>query len=88
MIKIRESPQFYLLGFTYGLPSLWIAIGNSIIGSYFAWKLLANKTRKLSIKLNARTIPEFLSKRYNLPIYKTISEIIIFIFLVPYSASI
>ncbi|MCX7770244.1 MAG: sodium:solute symporter [Proteobacteria bacterium] len=76
------------IGFTYGLSGLWIALGNAIIGSYLAWKVLAKKTRFLTEKLNARTMPEFLAYRYNLPIYKPLSALIVFIFLVPYSASV
>lgn len=76
------------IGFTFGLSALWIALGNALVGSYLAWKILAKKTRYLTEKLNARTMPEFLASRYNLPIYKSISALIIFIFLVPYSASV
>lgn len=76
------------IGFTFGLSALWIALGNAFVGSYLAWKILARRTRILSEKLNARTMPEFLAYRYNLPIYKSISALIIFIFLVPYSASV
>jgi SSS family solute:Na+ symporter len=63
-------------------------LGNAFIGGYLAWKILAKRTRNLTEKLNARTMPEFLAYRYNLPIYKYISALIIFIFLVPYSASV
>lgn len=76
------------IGFTFGLSALWIAVGNAFVGSYLAWKILARRTRILTEKLNARTMPEFLASRYNLPIYKSISALIIFIFLVPYSASV
>ncbi|MCX7990876.1 MAG: sodium/solute symporter [Proteobacteria bacterium] len=76
------------IGYNFGLKSLWIAIGNAVLGSFLAWKVLAKKTREMTAKLNARTMPEFLSARYNCRAYKYLSAFIIFIFLVPYSASV
>lgn len=76
------------VGFNFGLPALWIAVGNAVLGSFIAWKVLAKRTRIMTAQLNARTMPEFLAARYNFPQYKYISALIIFIFLVPYSASV
>ncbi len=76
------------IGYTFGLKSLWIAVGNALLGSFIAWKVLAKKTRELTERLNARTMPEFFAARYNCKAYKYISAIIIFVFLVPYSASV
>lgn len=76
------------IGYTFGLKGLLIAIGNAIIGNLLAWSILAKRTRKITAQLNARTMPEFLAYRYKLPIYKPIAALIIFVFLVPYSASV
>ncbi|GAV22864.1 sodium:solute symporter family protein [Carboxydothermus pertinax] len=76
------------VGFSFGLPALWIAIGNAVIGSFLAWKVLAKPTRQMTQQLNVRTMPEFLAKRYDLPLYKPLAALIIFVFLVPYSASV
>ncbi len=76
------------IGYTFGLTGLWIAVGNALVGSLLAWKVLAKRTRLLTASLNARTMPEFLAMRYNLPIYKYVAAVIIFVFLVPYSASV
>lgn len=76
------------IGFNFGLSALWIAVGNAVIGSYLAWKVLAKRTRKMTAMYNARTMPEFLAARYNFPQYKYLAAIIIFVFLVPYSASV
>ncbi|GAV25252.1 sodium:solute symporter [Carboxydothermus islandicus] len=76
------------VGFSFGLPALWIALGNAVIGSFLAWKILAKPTRQMTQQLNARTMPEFLAKRYDFPLYKPLAALIIFIFLVPYSASV
>lgn len=75
-------------GWTMGLGAIWIGIGNALIGSFLAWKLLAKRTRCMTHYLNARTMPEFFEYRYNSKGLKLLSAIIIFTFLVPYSASV
>lgn len=76
------------LGWNFGVPVLWIAIGNMIVGSFLAWQILGTKTREMTQRLNASTMPEFISIRYNSKALKKVTAIIIFVFLVPYSASI
>ncbi|SMB90486.1 solute:Na+ symporter, SSS family [Thermanaeromonas toyohensis ToBE] len=76
------------VGWGFGLSSLWIALGNALIGSFLAWKFLARPTRVMTARLNALTLPEFLAARYDSPALKTASALLIFIFLVPYSASV
>ncbi|SJZ45186.1 sodium:solute symporter family protein [Selenihalanaerobacter shriftii] len=76
------------IGWGFGLSSLWIAIGNSLVGSLLAWKVLAKKTRQMTVRLDSMTMPEFLESRYKSPGLKIFSSLIIFIFLVPYSASV
>ncbi len=75
-------------GKLYGLASVWIGIGNAIIGSLVAWKLLAKRTKNMTQRLSAKTMPEFFEKRYGSKSIKFFSAIIIFIFLIPYSASV
>jgi len=76
------------LGWLFGMHTLWIAAGNAIIGTWLAWKLLAVRTREMTERLDAITMPEFLEARYALPWLKRVAAIVIFIFLVPYSASV
>jgi len=76
------------VGWGFGLSSLWIVAGNSLIGTYLAWHILANPTRSMTMRLNALTMPDFLAKRYDSPGLKILAALIIFIFLVPYSASV
>ncbi|PHV69366.1 sodium:solute symporter [Sporanaerobium hydrogeniformans] len=76
------------LGWKYGVSTTWIGIGNAIFGCFLAWKLLAKKTREMTHKLEARTMPEFFEKRYQSKNMKFMSAIIIFVFLVPYTASV
>lgn len=76
------------IGWGFGLSSTWIGIGNAVLGSFLAWLVLAKRTRKMTHDLNASTMPEFFEKRYNSKAMKIVTAIIIFIFLVPYSASV
>ncbi len=75
-------------GWGFGLSVLWIVLGNAIIGSYLAWKLLARPTRAMTIRLQASTMPEFLAKRYDSKGMKVFAALIIFVFLVPYCSSV
>jgi len=76
------------IGWGFGLGSIWIGIGNALVGSYLAWKILAKPTRKMTERLGAMTMPEFLQARYDSHPLKIFSAAVIFIFLVPYSASV
>ncbi len=72
----------------YGLSSVWIGIGNALIGTMLAWLVLGKRTYRSMERYQSKTMPEFFSKRYSCPALKYIASIIIFIFLVPYSASV
>lgn len=76
------------LGWGYGMNVLWIAAGNVIVGSLLAWLILARRTRSMTARLDTITMPEFLSARYAWPLFRGISALVVFIFLVPYSASV
>lgn len=75
-------------GIGMGLSAIWIGLANAIIGSMFAWIVLAKRTRRMSRRLGSRTMPEFFEKRYQNKYIKLVSAIIIFIFLIPYSTSV
>ncbi len=75
-------------GWNIGVGSIWIGVGNAVLGCLLAWLLLAKPTRNLTRKLGAKTMPEFFEKRYNSTGLKVLSAIIIFVFLVPYSAAV
>ncbi|MGI6702234.1 MAG: sodium:solute symporter family protein [Christensenellales bacterium] len=76
------------LGWAFGMAAVWIGIGNAIIGTWLAWKVLALKTRNMSHRLNVKTMPEFFESRYDSKYIKLFSSIIVFIFLIPYSTSV
>ena len=66
----------------------WTAIGLAA-GTYLNFLLVAKRLRRYSVKLDAITIPSFISKRYGekRPVIMCISALIILIFFVPYVAS-
>ena len=75
-------------GWGFGLSATWIGIGNAVIGSLLAWLLLGEKTRKISHAMKVATMAEFFKKRYDSVGLEKFAAIIIFIFLIPYSASV
>ncbi|MBR4949159.1 MAG: sodium:solute symporter [Clostridia bacterium] len=85
VIFIGYAGQF---GRSFGLASVWIGIGNAIIGTLLAWLVLAKRTKNMTRRLDAKTMPDFFAKRYGDYRLKIVTAIIIFIFLIPYSASV
>ncbi len=85
VVFIGYGGQF---GWNYGVSSTWIGIGNALLGSLLAWIVLGNRTRKLTKHMQASTMPEFFEKRFNSKSLKITSAIIVFVFLIPYTASV
>ncbi len=75
-------------GWNIGIGAIWIGIGNAILGCLLSWLLFANRTRKMTKKLESKTMPEYFEKRYDSKGMKILSAVIIFVFLVPYSAAV
>ena len=75
-------------GWGFGFNALWIGVGNAILGAMLAWFLLAKRTRRMTQNLNTMTMPEFLEARYGSDHIKMIAAVLIFVFLLPYSASV
>ena len=75
-------------GWNIGLGSVWIGIGNAVLGCLLSWLLFANRTRKMTKKLQTKTMPEYFEKRYGSKGMKIFAAVIIFVFLVPYSAAV
>ena len=85
VVFIGYAGQF---GWSYGVSAAWIGIGNAVIGSMLAWMVLGKRTRIMSKHMNASTMPEFFEKRFDSKGLKTVSAIIVFVFLIPYTASV
>lgn len=75
-------------GWDIGLGAVWIGIGNAVLGCLLAWGVLAKRTRRMTHTMGSRTMPEFFEGRYGDRRMKTFSAIVIFVFLVPYAASV
>ncbi len=75
-------------GWNIGIGAIWIGIGNAVLGCLLSWLLIANRTRKMTKKLGARTMPDYFEKRYGSKGMKILAAVIIFVFLVPYSAAV
>ena len=84
VIFVGYAGQF---GWKYGIASTWIGLGNAFIGSLLAWVVLGRRTRIMTQQLNSATMPEFLGKRYDSRALKIGASAIIFVFLIPYTAS-
>lgn len=84
VVFVGYAGQF---GWKYGIAATWAGIGNAIIGSLLAWVVLGRRTRIMSQHLDSATMPQFFGKRFGGPALKIGASVIIFIFLIPYTAS-
>ncbi len=84
VIFVGYAGQF---GWRFGIASTWIGIGNAVIGSLMAWIILGRRTRLMSQKLHSATMPEFFGKRFSADSLKIAASVLVFIFLIPYTAS-
>lgn len=84
VIFIGYAGQF---GWKYGVSATWIGLGNAFLGSLVAWVVLGRRTRLMTQRLGSATMPDFFGKRFDSKSMTTISSAIIFVFLIPYTAS-
>ena len=84
VIFVGYAGQF---GWAYGTATTWVGIGNALIGSLLAWAILGRSTRIMTQTMESRTMPDFFAKRFQSNSLKTVASIIVFIFLIPYTAS-
>jgi SSS family transporter len=85
VIFVGYAGQF---GWKYGISAFWIGLGNAVLGSLLAWWVLGPRTREMTQRLQAATMPEFFGKRYGSRALRIASAAIIFVFLIPYTASV
>ena len=74
-------------GWNFGLSSTWIGLGNALIGSLMAWVILGRRTRIMTQHLGSKTMPDFFGLRFGSKALKIMAALIVFIFLIPYTAS-
>jgi len=84
VVFVGYAGQF---GWKYGIAATWAGIGNTILGSLLAWVVLGRRTRIMTQHLDSATMPEFFGKRFHSTALKIAASAIIFIFLIPYTAS-
>ena len=84
VVFVGYAGQF---GWKYGIAATWSGIGNAIIGSLLAWAVLGRRTRIMSQHLGSATMPQFFESRFDSKALKLAASVIIFIFLIPYTAS-
>ena len=84
VVFVGYAGQF---GWRYGISATWAGIGNALIGSLMAWFIWGRRTRIMSQHLDSATMPQFFGKRFGSNALKIGASIIIFIFMIPYTAS-
>ncbi len=84
VIFVGYAGQF---GWNFGVAATWIGMGNAFIGSLLAWMILGRRTRIMTQHLSSKTMPDFFEKRYASKWLKIAASFIIFVFLIPYTAS-
>ena len=84
VVFVGYAGQF---GWKYGIAATWAGIGNCIIGSLMAWVILGRRTRIMTQHLDSATMPDFFGKRFDSKALKIFASVIIFVFLIPYTAS-
>ena len=84
VVFVGYAGQF---GWKYGVAATWAGLGNAFLGSLLAWAVLGRRTRVMTQHLDSATMPEFFGKRFDSRALKLCASVIIFIFLIPYTAS-
>ena len=84
VVFVGYAGQF---GWKYGIATTWAGIANALLGSLAAWVVLGRRTRIMTQHLDSATMPQFFEKRFGSKSLKIVASAIIFIFLIPYTAS-
>ena len=84
VVFVGYAGQF---GWKYGIAATWAGIGNAFLGSLLAWAVLGRRTRVMTQHLDSATMPQFFERRFQSKSLKLAASAVIFIFLIPYTAS-
>ena len=84
VVFVGYAGQF---GWKYGMAATWAGIGNALIGSLLAWAILGRRTRIMTQHFNSATMPQFFGERFQSKGLKIGASVIVFVFLIPYTAS-
>lgn len=75
-------------GWKYGLWGVLPGVGNAIFGSLLAWLVLAKRTRAVTKEHKIKSMPQLFEACFGSKGMKNFCVAVIFVFLVPYSASV
>jgi len=84
VVFVGYAGQF---GWKYGIAATWAGIGNALLGSLLAWAVLGRRTRVMTQHLDSATMPQFFERRFQSKALKLAASAVIFVFLIPYTAS-
>ncbi len=76
------------IGWNFGISALWVGIVNAIVGVFGVWAIMGWRIKKMSAEYGVATMSEFLEKRYGSSFIKLLASIVIFVFMIPYSAAV
>ncbi|MCL2632822.1 MAG: sodium:solute symporter, partial [Coriobacteriia bacterium] len=84
VVFVGYAGQF---GWRFGTAAVWIGLANAFVGSLIPWLLLGRRTRIMTHHLHSATMPEFFGTRFDSNALKIVASILVFVFLIPYTAS-
>jgi len=84
VVFVGYAGQF---GWKFGTAAVWIGLGNAFVGSLLPWVIIGKRTRVMTNHLKSATMPEFFGARYVSSALKIAAALIVFVFLIPYTAS-
>ena len=84
VVFVGYAGQF---GWKFGTAAVWIGLGNAFVGSLMAWFILGRRTRVMTNHIGSSTMPAFFGTRYGSSALKIGAALIVFVFLIPYTAS-
>lgn len=76
------------IGWNFGYSGLWIALLNALVGVLLVWGVFGWRIKKISTDYKVSTMCEYLEKRYDSPFLKLSGALVIFVFMIPYSAAV
>lgn len=84
VVFVGYAGQF---GWKYGVAATWAGLMNAFLGSLLAWAVLGRRTRIMTQHLSSATMPQFFEERFDSKALKLVASVVVFIFLIPYTAS-
>ena len=76
------------IGWGFGYSGVWIGVFNGLIGVLGVWWLMAWRIKQVSVEYKISTMSEYFELRYRSRYFKLYAALVIFVFLIPYSAAV